>query len=129
MVGGADRELRPVKLAPAEGLLTIGDAAAFIDPFTGSGMLLALESAKIAATVIERALSNPNYVFSDLTAEYNKLYGLSFDRRLRVSSIVRRAAFVPFLAETLIKGLALSDRLTRLLASGTRPAKSIDSRL
>ena len=31
------------------GLLTIGDAAAFIDPFTGSGMLLAFESAKFAA--------------------------------------------------------------------------------
>src|SRR5205823_6293439 len=28
------------KLVPAVGLLTVGDAAAFIDPFTGSGMLM-----------------------------------------------------------------------------------------
>lgn len=27
--------------APANGMITVGDAAAFIDPFTGSGMLLA----------------------------------------------------------------------------------------
>ena len=33
------------ELVPAAGLLTVGDAASFIDPFTGSGMLLALESA------------------------------------------------------------------------------------
>ncbi len=45
-------------LAPEEGLLTIGDAASFIDPFTGSGMLMALESGKLAAEVITRHLSH-----------------------------------------------------------------------
>jgi hypothetical protein len=30
--------------SPANGLLAIGDSAAFIDPFTGSGMLMAFES-------------------------------------------------------------------------------------
>ena len=28
---------------PATGLIAVGDAAAFIDPFTGSGMLMALK--------------------------------------------------------------------------------------
>src|SRR3989441_4876453 len=37
---------------PADGLLTIGDAAAFIDPFTGSGMLIALESGEVAVGVV-----------------------------------------------------------------------------
>ncbi|HEX6622826.1 MAG TPA: FAD-dependent monooxygenase, partial [Pyrinomonadaceae bacterium] len=42
------------KPVPAEGLITVGDAASFIDPFTGSGMLMALESGELAAQVIAR---------------------------------------------------------------------------
>lgn len=44
-------------LAPARGLLAVGDAASFIDPFTGSGMLMALESATLAAEVVSRRLA------------------------------------------------------------------------
>ncbi|MDQ3743685.1 MAG: NAD(P)/FAD-dependent oxidoreductase, partial [Acidobacteriota bacterium] len=40
--------------APAVGLLAVGDAAAFIDPFTGSGMLMALESGELAARTVAR---------------------------------------------------------------------------
>jgi flavin-dependent dehydrogenase len=107
-------------LAPADGLLTIGDAAAFIDPFTGSGILLALESAKIAANVLTDSFA-ANTSFAEIAKEYQRQYTLAFDRRLRISSLVRRAAFVPFLAETVIKTLALSDRLTFRLAKATRP--------
>src|ERR1043166_7827755 len=39
-------------LQPARGLLTIGDAASFIDPFTGSGMLMALESGELISSAI-----------------------------------------------------------------------------
>jgi len=42
--------------SPAKGLLAIGDAASFIDPFTGSGMLMALESGDLAARVISERL-------------------------------------------------------------------------
>ena len=40
------------QIAPAKGLLTIGDAASFIDPFTGSGMLMALQSGELVAGII-----------------------------------------------------------------------------
>lgn len=108
-------------LAPVEGLLTIGDAAAFIDPFTGSGILLALESAKIAGNVITDGFTS-NLSFSEIAREYQMQYSHAFDRRLRISSFVRHAAFVPFFAETLIKGLSLSRGLTRRIAQATRPA-------
>jgi flavin-dependent dehydrogenase len=107
-------------LSPAEGLLTIGDAAAFIDPFTGSGMLLALESAKIAAEVIGTGLSS-GHPFAKMAAEYDRRYSNAFDRRHRISSLLRHAAFVPFLAETVIKVLSLSEPLTHRLAKATRP--------
>ncbi|MBK8466967.1 MAG: NAD(P)/FAD-dependent oxidoreductase [Chloracidobacterium sp.] len=107
------------ELAPTKGLLTIGDAAAFIDPFTGSGILLALESSKIAASVINDGLVSQSS-FAEIANEYKRQYSISFDRRLRISSFVRHAAFVPFLAETVIKTLAMSDRLTSRLAKATR---------
>ncbi len=43
-------------VTPANGLLAIGDAASFIDPFTGSGMLMALQSGELAANVVKNYL-------------------------------------------------------------------------
>lgn len=105
-------------LVPAKGLLTIGDAAAFIDPFTGSGMLLALESAKIAANAITKNSNN-------LASEYQKQYSETFDSRLRVCSLLRHAAFIPFLAEATITILSLSDSLRRRLVKATRQAEAM----
>jgi geranylgeranyl reductase family protein len=114
-------------LSPAEGLLTVGDAAAFIDPFTGSGILLALESAKIAARVIVDEFNKDESVrsFEIIAAEYRTQHSAAFDRRLHISSLVRYAAFVPFLAEAVIRGLSLSRTLTRRLAISTRPTNDI----
>jgi len=110
------------ELAPAEGLLAIGDAAAFIDPFTGSGILLALENAKVAAEVIVNQMSKP---FGSLADEYARRYRSAFDHRLRISSVVRAAAFAPFLAEIVVRTLSLSEWLTRRLARATRRAEPL----
>ncbi|MEP6636182.1 MAG: NAD(P)/FAD-dependent oxidoreductase [Acidobacteriota bacterium] len=111
-------------LVPAEGLLTIGDAAAFIDPFTGSGMLMALESGEVAAqTIIGQMdkLGQPDS-FAELAREYRSQYSKLFDSRLRVSGFLRRAAFVPRLAEAAILCFGASDKLRRKVARATRPA-------
>ena len=114
------------KLVPADGLLTVGDAAAFIDPFTGSGMLMALESGALAAEVITRtlpALRNGEDSFHALATDYRALYRTRFGARLRVCSLVRRAAFAPAaVAETTALALGLSTRLRRALRRGTRQA-------
>ena len=107
------------ELAPAEGLIAIGDAAAFIDPFTGSGILLALESAKVASAAIIDSF-NERCEFGDFAAEYKRNYALAFDKRLRICSMLRQAAFVPFFAEVVISGLSLSGRLRRHIALATR---------
>ena len=64
------------QLVPAEGLLTIGDAAAFIDPFSGSGMLIALESGELAAQAITNQLEllRRNASFAPLAREYRMEY-------------------------------------------------------
>jgi flavin-dependent dehydrogenase len=107
---------------PADGLLTIGDAAAFIDPFTGSGMLMALESGEVAASVIMDHLQSlqQGAPFAALARDYRIIYRQRFAARLRVCALLRRAAFVPRLAEASMLLFGASDRLRRALARATR---------
>lgn len=106
-------------LAPLSGLLTIGDAAAFIDPFTGSGILMALRSAKIVADAI---LNNRTSSFAEIAAEYKRSHAAAFARRLRISSILRHAAYRPMLAESVIFLLSKSSFARHRLAMATRSA-------
>ena len=103
---------------PAAGLIAIGDAAAFIDPFTGSGMLMALESGELAANVIVRhrdklPLIGPSYA---------EAYVQKFDSRLRISGWLRRAAFKPRLAGLGIAICGASKHFRSRVARATRSA-------
>jgi flavin-dependent dehydrogenase len=111
-------------LVPAEGLLAVGDAASFIDPFTGSGMLMALESGELAALTLARWLPMLRAAesFKLMAADYEARYREQFDARLRVCSLLRRAAFIPRLAEAAILTFGASERLRRRLARSTRRA-------
>ena len=107
------------ELVPAAGLLTVGDASAFVDPFTGSGILLALESSKIAADAITKNMIR-SADFNILAAEYRRNYAAVFDMRLRVCAMLRHAAFVPVLADAAVSLLNLSGGLRRRIARATR---------
>lgn len=109
-------------LTPAPGLIAVGDAAAFNDPFTGSGILLALEGGRLASDVVAARLADSSP--DALIRLYRERFGAMFDTRLRVSSLVRRAAFVPLLADSVISCLATSDRLSRFVARATRRAET-----
>jgi flavin-dependent dehydrogenase len=117
-------------LAPAMGLLAVGDAAAFIDPFTGSGMLMALESGQVAAEAIARNLSELRRGggFESLATNYEAEYQRRFASRLRVSGLLRRAAFFPNLAEAAILLSGTSSTLRRKLAQATRHSSSHEAR-
>jgi menaquinone-9 beta-reductase len=105
-------------LNPASNLLAIGDAGAFLDPFTGSGMLM--ESAELLAEAVAENERAPERI----ARRYESAHHEKFRRRLRVCSVLRRAAFVPHLAKAAINVLSYSDRARRLLARATRPAAS-----
>ena len=112
---------------PAPGLITIGDAASFIDPFTGSGMLMALESGQVAAeAVLQHLPALRQNSFEGLTKQYTADYFTRFNSRLRVSGLLRRAAFKPEFAEAALLLSGASSTLRRKLARSTRqssPAK------
>jgi menaquinone-9 beta-reductase len=101
--------------SPAPGLLAIGDSAAFIDPFTGSGMLMAFESGELVAQTILRQQNKQS-----LEADYTVAYRQAFDSRLRICGLLRRAAFSPRLAELGIAICGASERFRNRLVRATR---------
>ncbi len=107
-------------LNPAGNLFAVGDAAAFIDPFTGSGMLMALESAETLGQIIVENAFSP-----DKIAEiYKNAHQQRFQKRLRVCSLLRRAAFVPNFAKLAISALNLNKTARVFLARSTRQSLS-----
>ncbi|MEP7147839.1 MAG: NAD(P)/FAD-dependent oxidoreductase [Acidobacteriota bacterium] len=101
---------------PATNLFSVGDAAAFIDPFTGSGMVMAFESAEVLAHAIA---ANPA---SDeqIAREYQRAYEKKFAHRLRVCSLLRGTAFMPNVATAVVSLLGVSLSARRYLARATR---------
>jgi flavin-dependent dehydrogenase len=114
--------------SPKEGLLAIGDAAAFIDPFTGSGMLMALQSGELAATLIRTVVHAGDPLdqsqLVQLSQVYRQEYRKTFDFRLRTSWFLRRAAYKPHLAESTIFVCRLSNRFRSWIARATRSGHS-----
>jgi menaquinone-9 beta-reductase len=105
--------------APAEGLLAIGDAASFIDPFTGSGMLMAFESGDLAAQTILSHRRNES-TETTLAAAYIERYRNKFGSRLRLCSLLRRAAFDSRLTEIGVTVFGASERFRNRVARATR---------
>jgi flavin-dependent dehydrogenase len=105
--------------APAKGLLAIGDAAAFIDPFTGSGMLMAFESGELVAEVIASHRDQLT-AGESLATDYTEQYRKRFDSRLRICGWLRRAAFNPRLAEWGVAIFGASERFRNRVARATR---------
>jgi len=95
----------------ADNLYTVGDAGAFIDPFTGSGMLMAMESSELLARSLE---------IGEERSRYYVAHERLFRKRLRVSSVLRRAAFLPNAASAAIHLASVSDVFRSMLAKATR---------
>jgi flavin-dependent dehydrogenase len=110
----------PQQPSPAKGLLAIGDSAAFIDPFTGSGMLMAFESGELVAEVISRN------ELDEVEVAYAAEYLRKFDSRLRISGWLRRAAFKPRLAGM---GIALCGASKHFRSRIVRATRSHDHSL
>jgi len=104
--------------SPANGLLAIGDSAAFIDPFTGSGMLMAFESGELVAEIIVR--DRDKLTTNELCANYAAEYAQKFDSRLRICGWLRRLAFRPRLAGLGIAICGASNSFRNRIARATR---------
>jgi flavin-dependent dehydrogenase len=111
---------------PKPGLIAIGDSASFIDPFTGSGMLMALESGQLAARLIVNRLQQPvnSAALIRLANDYALEYRRVFGPRLRTCRWLRRTAYNPRLADFIILLCGVSERFRNRVARATRSGTS-----
>ena len=100
---------------PFPGVFAVGDAAGFIDPFTGSGIALALQTAKLCAASI---LENGDIRNAELNYRQNYLKAVS--QRMRFCRLIRIISAVPAVADNLIDLLSISPLFGKLVAKATR---------
>jgi len=100
---------------PYPGVFAVGDAAGFIDPFTGSGIALALQTAKLCAASILQ-----NCDARSAAQSYSQSYLKAVSKRMMFCKIVRVATGAPFIADSVIDILSLSPLFGKLVAKATR---------
>jgi flavin-dependent dehydrogenase len=101
---------------PIPGLISIGDAGAFIDPFTGSGILLALRSGELAAEVIRQAFSEGVRDAGAIAKRYDQLHRARFAWRFRACAFLRAVAFNSRARNALVSMLSRHRSLVKLMA-------------
>ncbi len=77
-----------------EGVLMVGDAAGFVDPFVGDGISLALRSGSLAARCLAPFFAGETSL-AGATTRYRELYQQSLLPVFRTSSRLRRMLFLP----------------------------------
>jgi len=80
----AHRTVRPAR----ERVLLVGDAATFLDPFTGHGVYLGLTGARLAARAIARAMARPQCE-PDAWREYARDLGAALRERELIALMMR----------------------------------------
>lgn len=102
------------------GVISIGDAGAFIDPFTGSGILLALSSGELAAEVISQSFAEGVSDVDVIAKSYDQLYRARFGWRFKACALLRAVAFKPAMRNALVTALCRYQSLAKLMALSTR---------
>lgn len=102
------------------GLFTVGDSAAFVDPFTGSGMLMSMQSSKLLADTIAAVGLEP----ATLARKYYPAFQRQFAPRFSAASLIRLVAYETRLSSLAVKLLSISTRLPATLARKTHSTTS-----
>lgn len=113
---GPARAIGPLALqarrVSAPGVLLVGDAAGFYDPFTGEGITLALRSAELASETADVALRSGR--LDDLSS-YDRERDRATRDKFRLNRLLQAVVAVPSLADAVARKLSrrpdLADRL------------------
>lgn len=114
----ATAPLRPARrVADREGALWVGDAAGFLDPFTGDGISMALHSGRLAAEELARALEKgfEELDFKQVVEGYRRNLARAVRRSYRVAGLLRTLVSAPESVQTAMAA-ALPWLGARLLA-------------
>ncbi len=103
----------------AAGVCLVGDAARFVDPFTGEGIFMALRSAEVLSEELPRVLERGEATLPALRS-YRASWSAEFGRKLVACRNVQRFLYRPAIADFVVGRLAACPSLGRrvLAASG-----------
>lgn len=116
----------------SNGVIAIGDASGMIDPFTGTGLQMALRTGEIAANAIGESLCNAELqndaenpddrspIVDFAIERYRSEYKTEFNKRMRAAGLLRSIAFSPQAAGIVASVLARTPKLTDLMLRATR---------
>ena len=107
---------------PRAGMLAVGDAGAFIDPFTGSGLWMALSSGELAAQVINRSWAEGLHNADRIANRYRQRHHASLGLRFMACGLLRGLTSRPLTRNLLVSLLARYPSLLKLVALSTRRA-------
>jgi flavin-dependent dehydrogenase len=111
--------------ATGDGAVLVGDAATFINPFTGEGVYFALRGAQLAADAIDQALQAGD-VSRHRLRFYDQARHGELLPRYRLCDLVQRVVHSPTLlgwgAERLRRSAPLTDLLLQAVGDLARPA-------
>lgn len=103
-----------------EGVLMVGDAAGFVDPFVGDGISLALRSGSLAARCLKPLFAGQASL-SDAARRYRQAYKESLLPVFRASSKIRRLLVLPgYVRRPVLSVLESSPTITGYLVRKTR---------
>ncbi len=117
------------------GVIAIGDASGMIDPFTGTGIQIALRTGELAAESVIASLSSSSTeavgrstgeIFQNVLARYSAAYEAEFGKRMRMAGLLRTVAFSTAIANFMARILALSPSLARKVLLATRSGTRVD---
>jgi flavin-dependent dehydrogenase len=101
------------------GMISVGDAAGFIDPFAGDGISLALQSGTLAAKSIIQFVRG-SCSLQQACDEYGAAYRKRFAPAFRNAARLRGALSAPKWVRSVALGLAGMPGIGRMLVRGTR---------
>ena len=111
------RRPQPVR----DNVLFVGDAAAFIDPFVGDGISIALRSGQVAAECLANVFSDRN-TLSQAAAAYQAEYSRQFSPLLTAASRMRSLFLLPRFAKSAVFEMLRLPGLMPLVIRKTRLA-------
>jgi flavin-dependent dehydrogenase len=114
------------------GVLAVGDSSGMIDPFTGTGIQIALRTGELAAQAVCERMGAGRHrgdLFADALTQYSAAYEAEFAGRMRVARLLRITALSPRLTDMSARLLARAPRTARRVLKATRSGLNAGAKL
>ncbi len=120
---------QPVRRPAVPGVVLVGDAAGYYDPFTGEGVYQALRSAALAVEEVEASLRDPE-VEAEALREYSARMRLEFGPRRALQRVIEAVVSRRRAMSTFVAALGAADnaarRLLRVTGDLAHPVSLLD---